>query len=77
MPQAATDAIAADDNQWAAQLADHLLSLNKNDADARHPDIAWHWLFVPLLVQFASLAYRRRRLGWPIGPRIHRMINYI
>ena len=33
--QAAKDALAGDDNQWAAQLADHLLAINKADADAR------------------------------------------
>jgi alkyl sulfatase BDS1-like metallo-beta-lactamase superfamily hydrolase len=32
---AAHDALAADDNQWAAQLADHLLALNKNDKEAK------------------------------------------
>ncbi len=33
--QAARDALAEDDNQWAAQLADHLLAINKDDRDAR------------------------------------------
>ena len=32
---AAKAALAADDNQWAAQLADHLLAIDKNDATAR------------------------------------------
>ena len=32
---AANDALATDDNQWAAQLADHLLAIDKNDAEAR------------------------------------------
>lgn len=34
--EAAKDALAADDNQWAAQLADHLLAMDKNDSEARH-----------------------------------------
>jgi len=33
---AAQDALATGDNQWAAQLADHLLALDKDDAEARH-----------------------------------------
>ncbi|PAY16882.1 alkyl sulfatase or beta-lactamase [Rhodopirellula sp. SM50] len=33
--QAARDALAEDDNQWAAQLADHLLAIDKADADAK------------------------------------------
>ncbi len=33
--QAAKDAIAADDNQWAAQLSDHLLAINHDDTDAK------------------------------------------
>lgn len=33
--KAAQDALAADDYQWAAQLADHLLAMNKDDADAK------------------------------------------
>jgi uncharacterized sulfatase len=33
--QAARDALAEDDNQWAAQLADHLLAINKDDRDAK------------------------------------------
>lgn len=33
---AAKDALAEDDNQWAAQLADHLLVINKHDSDAKH-----------------------------------------
>lgn len=33
--QAAKDALAENDNQWAAQLADHLLAINKNNTDAR------------------------------------------
>ena len=32
---AAKDALAAGDNQWAAQLADHLLAINKDDSDAK------------------------------------------
>ncbi|QDT30834.1 alkyl sulfatase dimerization domain-containing protein [Thalassoglobus polymorphus] len=28
-------ALAEDDNQWAAQLADHLLAINKDDSDAK------------------------------------------
>jgi uncharacterized sulfatase len=32
---AAREALAADDNQWAAQLADYLLAINKNDFDAK------------------------------------------
>lgn len=32
---AAEDALAEDDNQWAAQLADHLLAIDKDDAVAR------------------------------------------
>jgi alkyl sulfatase BDS1-like metallo-beta-lactamase superfamily hydrolase len=32
---AARDALATEDNQWAAQLADHLLAINKDDADAK------------------------------------------
>jgi alkyl sulfatase BDS1-like metallo-beta-lactamase superfamily hydrolase len=32
---AARDALAADDNQWAAQLADHLLAISKNDSNAK------------------------------------------
>ena len=35
MLQAAKDALAEDDNQWAAQLADHLLAINKNDTEAK------------------------------------------
>lgn len=31
----AKDALAEDDNQWAAQLADHLLAIDKADADAK------------------------------------------
>lgn len=33
---AAKDALVADDNQWAAQLADHLLAINKDNAEAKH-----------------------------------------
>ncbi|TWU39559.1 alkyl/aryl-sulfatase [Novipirellula artificiosorum] len=33
--QSARDALAADDNQWAAQLADHLLAINADDKDAK------------------------------------------
>ncbi|MEQ8768769.1 MAG: alkyl/aryl-sulfatase [Planctomycetota bacterium] len=33
--QAAQDALAEDDNQWAAQLADYLLAMNNDDTDAR------------------------------------------
>lgn len=33
--EAAKDAFSASDNQWAAQLADHLLAINKDDADAK------------------------------------------
>ncbi|TWU43466.1 Hydroxyacylglutathione hydrolase [Novipirellula aureliae] len=33
--ESARDALAADDNQWAAQLADHLLAINKDDKDAK------------------------------------------
>lgn len=33
--KAATDALATDDNQWAAQLADHLLAINKDNSVAR------------------------------------------
>lgn len=33
---AARNALTTGDNQWAAQLADHLLAINKNDIDARH-----------------------------------------
>ncbi|TWT67582.1 alkyl/aryl-sulfatase [Allorhodopirellula solitaria] len=33
--QSAADALAADDNQWAAQLADHLLAIDGDDADAK------------------------------------------
>ncbi len=29
--QAAKDALTKDDNQWAAQLADHLLVINRDD----------------------------------------------
>ncbi|TWT50937.1 Hydroxyacylglutathione hydrolase [Rubripirellula amarantea] len=32
---AAKDALLNDDNQWAAQLADHLLALDRNDRDAK------------------------------------------
>lgn len=32
---AAKDAVAADDNQWAAQLADHLLAINKDNSEAK------------------------------------------
>lgn len=32
---AAKDALAEDDNQWAAQLADHLLAIDKDDSDAK------------------------------------------
>ncbi|QDT03092.1 Hydroxyacylglutathione hydrolase [Rubripirellula lacrimiformis] len=32
---AAKDALANDDNQWAAQLADHLLAIDKDDAAAK------------------------------------------
>lgn len=32
---AANDALAQDDNQWAAQLADHLLAINKDNAEAK------------------------------------------
>ena len=32
---AAKDALAEDDDQWAAQLADHLLAINKNDTGAK------------------------------------------
>lgn len=32
---AANDALAANDNQWAAQLADYLLAINKNDTAAK------------------------------------------
>ena len=31
---AAKEALAAEDNQWASQLADHLLATNKNDIEA-------------------------------------------
>ena len=31
--QAARDALAEDDNQWAAQLADHLLAIDSDDHD--------------------------------------------
>ena len=31
----ARDALAADDNQWAAQLADHLLAINADDKNAK------------------------------------------
>ena len=31
----ATEALAADDNQWACQLADHLLAIDKDDAVAK------------------------------------------
>lgn len=33
---AAKSALAEDDDQWAAQLADHLLAINKDDNDAKH-----------------------------------------
>jgi uncharacterized sulfatase len=33
--KAAKDALASDDNQWAAQLADHLLAIDKNDVEAK------------------------------------------
>jgi uncharacterized sulfatase len=33
--QSARDALAEDDNQWAAQLADHLLAINADDNDAK------------------------------------------
>lgn len=33
--KAAKDALATDDNQWAAQLADHLLAINKDNSGAR------------------------------------------
>ena len=33
--QAAREALAEDDNQWAAQLADHLLAINRDDSDAK------------------------------------------
>ncbi len=33
--KAANDALAADDSQWAAQLADYLLAIDKNDSEAR------------------------------------------
>ncbi len=33
--ESAHDALAADDNQWAAQLADHLLAINTDDKDAK------------------------------------------
>lgn len=33
--QAARDALAADDHQWAAQLADHLLAVNSSDSEAK------------------------------------------
>ncbi|QDV40849.1 hypothetical protein Enr13x_06850 [Stieleria neptunia] len=32
---AAKTALAEDDDQWAAQLADHLLAINKDDSDAK------------------------------------------
>jgi len=32
---AAKEALASDDDQWAAQLADHLLAIDKNDTDAK------------------------------------------
>lgn len=32
---AAKDALAEDDNQWATQLSDHLLAINKDDSDAK------------------------------------------
>lgn len=32
---AAKDALAENDNQWAAQLSDHLLAINKDDPDAK------------------------------------------
>ncbi|WP_166821856.1 alkyl/aryl-sulfatase [Thalassoroseus pseudoceratinae] len=34
--QAAQNALADDDNQWAAQLADHLLAIDKEDVPAKH-----------------------------------------
>lgn len=33
--QAAKNALTDDDNQWAAQLADHLLAINKDDVSAK------------------------------------------
>ena len=33
--QSAREALAKDDNQWAAQLADHLLAINADDQDAK------------------------------------------
>lgn len=33
--ESAHDALAADDNQWAAQLADHLLAINPDDKNAK------------------------------------------
>ncbi|EKK01731.1 beta-lactamase [Rhodopirellula baltica SH28] len=33
--ESARDALAADDSQWAAQLADHLLAINADDKDAK------------------------------------------
>lgn len=33
--KAATDALATDDNQWAAQLADYLLAINNDHSEAR------------------------------------------
>ncbi|TWT80404.1 Hydroxyacylglutathione hydrolase [Planctomycetes bacterium CA13] len=34
--KSAREALAADDSQWAAQLADHLLAINAEDTDAKH-----------------------------------------
>ena len=36
---AAKDAVAADDNQWAAQLADHLLAINRDNSEAKQVKI--------------------------------------
>jgi len=33
--KSAKDALDTDDNQWAAQLADHLLAMNRDDAEAK------------------------------------------
>ena len=33
--EAAQDALATDDNQWAAQLADHLIAINGSDSEAK------------------------------------------
>ena len=33
--ESARDALASDDDQWAAQLADHLLAINADDQNAK------------------------------------------